>query len=128
MPINQIVIKFKDGSIMKGSTNDFFPKKANFHLNKTDGNIEQINIEDAKAIFFVKDLEGNSDHNYKYNDDAPGGGRKAKVDFSDGETIVGYVLSYSPERQGFIMIPADLSGTNQRIYIVTSSVIKVQFL
>jgi len=128
MPINQIVIKFKNGSIKKGNTNDFLPNKKTFHLNNTEGNIEEINVDDAKAVFFVKDLDGNKDHIYNYEDVVPGGGKKVKVDFEDGETIVGYVLGYSPERQGFFMTPADLSGNNQRIYTVASYVKKVEFI
>ena len=128
MPINQIVIKLKDGSIKKGSTNDFLPNKKTFHLNNTDGNVEEVNIEEAKAVFFVKDLEGNKDHNYTYEDNIPGGGKKISVNFDDGEIIIGYVLGYSPDRQGFFMTPADLSGNNQRIYAVASSVKKVEFL
>ena len=128
MPINQIVIKLKDGSIKKGSTNDFLPNKKTFHLNNTDGNVEEVNIEEAKAVFFVKDLEGNKDHNYTYEDNIPGGGKKISVNFDDGEIIIGYVLGYSPDRQGFFMTPADLIGNNQRIYAVASSVKKVEFL
>lgn len=128
MPTNQIVVKFKDGSIKKGNTNDFLPNKKTFHLNNREGKVEEINVDDAKAVFFVTDLDGNKDHNYTYDDVVPGGGKKITVDFDDGESIVGYVLGYSPERQGFFMTPADLSGNNQRIYAVASSVKKVEFL
>ena len=128
MPINQIVIQCKDGSIKKGNTNDFMPNKGTFHLNSREGNVEEVNVEDAKAIFFVKDLEGNKEYNYTYDDVIPGGGKKISVNFNDGESIIGYVLSYSPERKGFFMTPADLDGNNQRIYVVASSVEKVEAL
>ncbi|MFC1863158.1 DUF6982 domain-containing protein [Thermodesulfobacteriota bacterium] len=128
MPINQIVIKLKDGSLKKGNTNDFLPNKKTFHLNNTEGNVEEINVDDTKAVFFVKDLDGNKDHNYRYEDNIPGGGKKISVEFNDGETIIGYALGYSPDRQGFFVSPADLSGNNQRIYAVTSAVKKVAFL
>ena len=128
MPINQIVVKFKDGSVKKGNTNDFLPNKQFFHLNTTDGALDKINVEDAKAIFFVKDLTGDKEHDYSYEDVVPGGGRKINVVFNDGEVVVGYVLGYSPDRQGFMMSPADLSGNNERIYAVASAVKKVQFL
>ena len=128
MPTNLIVVHLKDGGLKKGTTNDFLPNKTIFHLSNKNGNMGEINIEDAKAIFFVKDLEGDRDYDYRYVAAVPGGGRKISVIFNDGEVIVGYALGYSPERQGFMMTPADLSGNNQRIYAVASAVKKVQFL
>ncbi len=126
MPVNQIVIKCKDGNLKKGNTNDFMPNKATFHLNNTESKIEEIRVEDAKAIFFVKNLDGNKDYKYEYGDIIPGGGKKVNVNFNDGENIVGFVLGYSPDRKGFFMTPADLSGNNQRVYVVASSVKKVE--
>ncbi len=128
MQINKIVIHFKDGSIMKGTTNDFFPNKPGFHLTHPDGQIEKIDMEQLKALFFVKDIEGDKNHSYTYDDIVPGGGKKISVDFNDGEMIIGYVLGYSPQRKGFMITPADLSGNNERIYVVTSAVKNVQFI
>ena len=128
MPINQIVVKYKTKKMKKGNTNDFLPNKATFHLKNREGEVEVINVDDCKAIFFVKDLNGNKDYDYNYEDAVPGGGKKVSVDFLDGENVVGYVLSYSPDRQGFFITPADLSGNNQRIYAVTSFVKKVEFI
>lgn len=128
MPINKIVVKFKDGNMKKGNTNDFLPNKATFHLTEREGEVEEIKVVDCKAIFFVKDLDGNKDYKYTYEDVVPGGGKKVSVDFNDGENVVGYVLSYSPDRQGFFITPADLSGNNQRIYAVTSFIKKVEFV
>jgi hypothetical protein len=31
METNKVVVRFKDGSIMKGKTNDFFPNKTSFN-------------------------------------------------------------------------------------------------
>jgi hypothetical protein len=104
------------------------PNKTSFHLNNTDGEIEEINIENIKAIFFVRDLNGAQGYIYNYKDNIPGGGKKIQVEFNDGEIIVGYVLGYSPERQGFFMTPADLEGNNLRIYAVAAAVKKKQFL
>ncbi len=125
---NQIVIRFIDGSVKKGHTNDFVPNKTSFHLNNKDGKTEDVNIEGIKSIFFVKDLSGNKEHKKNYKDNIPGGGKKIQVEFNDGEIIVGYVLGYSPERQGFFMTPADIEGNNLRIYAVAAAVKKTQFL
>jgi hypothetical protein len=34
---------------------------------------------------------------------------------------VGYTTGYSPDRTGFYMVPADLKGNNERIFVVASA-------
>lgn len=119
---NQVVIRLKNRELKKGYTEDFMPNKDSFHLNNREGKVEKIDVEDAKAIFFVKKLDGNKDYKYKYEDVIPGGGKKANIEFKDGEKIVGYVSIYSPERKGFFIRPADLNGNNRQIYVVASSI------
>ena len=128
MEPNKVVAKFKDNSMRKGTTSDFFPNKTQFHLEEMNGEILEIRIEDLKAVFFVKDFEGNKNHQYNYDDQIAGGGRKIKVRFFDGETVVGYTLAYSPDRQGFFLTSADLQGNNERVFVVKSSTEKVEFL
>ena len=128
MQSNRVVIKFKDNTMKKGTTSDFFPNKSQFHLEEMNGEIAQIKIEDLKALFFVKTFEGNKNHQDKYNDNISGGGRKVKVKFSDGETVVGYTVGYSPDRQGFFLTPADLQGNNERIFVVKTATTNVEFI
>ena len=128
MQPNKVVVGFKDKTMKKGTTRDFFPNKAQFHLEEIDGVILEISIENVKAVFFVKDFEGNKDHKYSYDDKIAGGGRKIKVKFFDGETIEGFTLGYSPDRQGFYVTPADLQGNNERIFVVKSATEKIEFL
>ena len=79
MVSNKVVVQFKDGAIMKGSTSDFLPTKTRFHLNSLDGTVQEIDVEELKALFFVKDVEGNKDYNETYEDVIQGGGRKVEV-------------------------------------------------
>ncbi len=125
---NKVVVQFKDGKIMKGNTSDFFPNKTQFHLTTLSGEIENIDIEQLKAVFFVKDSEGNESRSDKYDDEMPAGGRKIQVEFSDSEVVIGYTLAYSPDRDGFFMVPADLKGNNERIFVVKSATKNVNFL
>ncbi len=37
-------------------------------------------------------------------------------------------MSYSPDRQGFFLIPADLKGNNERVFVVKSATAKMEFL
>jgi hypothetical protein len=128
MEANKVVVKYKDKKMLKGTTSDFFPNKNQFHLNVQEGEILDVQVEDLKAIFFVKDYEGNKDRKKAYMDELTGTGRKMQVDFSDGETIIGYTLGYSPDRQGFYLTPADEGGNNIRIFVVKSATDKVTFL
>ena len=125
---NKVVVKFKDKRLKKGTTRDFFPNKTLFHLEDVNGDLSEISIDDLKAVFFVKDFEGNESHQKNYDDNIAGGGKKVAVKFYDGETIVGYTLGYSPDRQGFFVTPADLNGNNERIFVVKSAAEKVEFL
>ena len=128
METNKVVARFKDGTLMKGKTNDFFPNKTSFHLETLSGETETISVEQLKAFFLVKDFEGNNDYKEEYTDDVSGAGRKIRVTFSDGESITGYTLGYSPDRQGFYMTPADTKSNNVRIFVVTSASEKIEFV
>lgn len=128
MQANKVVIQSKNGTITKGQTSDFFPNKALFHLTTLEGNIEEFKTEELKAVFFVRDCNGDKSYEYSYDDEITGGGRKIKVDFVDGEEIIGYTQGYSPNRAGFFIIPADLKGNNEKIFVIQSATKKVQFI
>lgn len=121
MLANKVVAKFKDQNVLKGKTNNFFPNKSSFHLELVDGERIEIHTEELKALFFVKSYEGDKRHEKSYGDTVPGGGRRIRVRFRDGETIVGFTTGYSPDRPGFYLVPADLKGNNERIFVVASA-------
>jgi hypothetical protein len=62
----KIVVRFSDGRIKKGYCQDFFPNKPAFHLIKVDARgsreVEEIQMADLKAIFFVKSFAGNPNY------------------------------------------------------------------
>jgi hypothetical protein len=57
----KIVVRYSDGRLIKGFTQDFFPTKELFHLtpldNPSGGSIE-VSMKDLKAIFMVVDFVG----------------------------------------------------------------------
>lgn len=125
---NKIVAHFKDHKVVKGISNNFFPNKIFFNLEAPTGESTRIEVDDLKAVFFAKDFDGDKDHDYNYSDEIRGAGRKMKVEFFDGEVVVGYTLGYSPDRHGFFLTPADLKGNNERIFVVSSSTKAVDFV
>ena len=54
MQPNKVIVRFKDGMIIKGNTSDFFLNKVRFHLNRLDGKLEEIDIETLKAVFSLR--------------------------------------------------------------------------
>ena len=127
----KVVIRYADGKIVKGYTNDFFPKKPAFHVGSgpSDKGI-LVSIQDLKAIFFVQDFAGNPgyDENKDFQEGRSVQGRKVKVAFKDGEELTGAVLGYDPNRPGFFMLPPDEKSNNLRVFVVSAAVKDVAYL
>ncbi len=128
--INRIVVRFKNGNILKGVTRDFIPEKPKFHIIHPDERIQEIDTETMKAIFFVKSYEGNKDHQdakgFANIDPVTFRGMKIKVTFFDNETVYGSTMGYNKNRKGFFILPADPNSNNIRIYVVASAVKEVK--
>ncbi|HEY7500057.1 MAG TPA: PilZ domain-containing protein [Vicinamibacterales bacterium] len=127
----RIVVRYLDGGIVKGFTQDFHPSRAQFSLwpaiNAKPSERQIVPVANLKAVFFVRNFTGNPTRHDKKSFNAPGQGRRLEVTFMDSEVILGTTLSYSPDTQGFFMIPADASGNNTRIFVVSGAVRRVRF-
>ena len=62
MEKSKVVARFKDGTLKKGHTEDFFPNKKDFHLELLNGETVNIETEQLKALFFVRDFAGDKKH------------------------------------------------------------------
>jgi hypothetical protein len=126
---NRIIVRFTDGKILKGTTADLFPNKAVFHLkDKDSGILQEINILNLKAVYFVKCYDGNPGYQEKDDIERVGLGKKIKVQFKDGETLIGYTQGYSPNRDIFIVFPSDPDSNNERVFVVTNATGMVNFI
>ncbi len=126
--MNKIVIHTKQGGVVKGHTGDFRPNREKFHVTLENGEVAAMSVENLKAVFFVKDLMGDSERDDSYEDEVPGGGRKVQVAFEDGETITGFTTAYSAQRQGWFLVPADEGSNNLRVFVVNSATADVEFI
>jgi len=129
----KVVVRYSDGRLIKGFTEDFFPNKERFHLipaNNPSGGAIEVSMKDLKAIFMVRDFIGDSlyKERKKYIEGEKPSGKKVEVTFMDGEVLVGSTLGYDPKRQGFFIFPADPKSNNIRVYAVSSVVEKVRYL
>ena len=120
---NKVVVRFLDGHLQKGTTEDFFPNRPGFHLRPlgTSG-AQDVYCKELKAVFFVKDFAGDPKrHEARGFDRATtdiSRGKKIAIRFKDGELVFGYTLTYMPDRSGFFITPADPSSNNLRIYVL----------
>ncbi len=128
MESGKIVARFKDGSVLKGTVRDFLPDEQILNVKQVNGGIETIDIRKLKAIFFVKDLKGDKSRHRQYKDVLLWGGQKVKVEFADGEVIIGYSSNFSTGEYGFFITPADSKGNNEQIFIIKSATKSIAFL
>lgn len=128
----KIVVRYADRRILKGYTNDFFPDKPSFHLFQNrliPTKWENIILEEVKAVFIVKDFKGNPsrDKSKTLSNEEIIHGRKVKVTFTDGETLVGTTISYDPHKLGFFLFPMDPQSNNLRVFVVFKAAKNILF-
>ena len=129
---NKVVVRFRDGRMVRGYTYDFTPNSDVFRVTEVHDEKDVIEVPTCrlKAVFFVKTFEGNKNH--RSSDDfsmeslknIPG--LKVKVTFADGEIMYGSTHGYAPERKGFFVFPADNESNNERVFVVKESTVGVE--
>jgi len=127
----RVVVRFANGQILKGTTGDFRTASPRFHLIPADGgSVVEVRMEELKAVFFVRDFAGSSERmKLRGFLGAPlttAQGKKVAVRFRDNELLCGYTLTFSPDRAGFFMTPADTASNNLRIYVVTAAAAEIK--
>jgi len=128
---NLIVARYADGRVLKGTTQDFSPNRGIFHVHP-DGSRDSVELRfrELKAIFFVSSLAGDpSRQDIRGFVDGPEEtqkGKKIAVRFRDGELLCGYTLSWTPDREGFFVFPADPGSNNQRVFVITAATREVK--
>jgi hypothetical protein len=128
----KIVVRYREGSTLKGYTVDFHPSRGHFSLwPSVDAHKNErvmVPLARLKALFFVKSFDGNRFHVGTEPHSATGSaGRRIEVTFFDKEVLRGTTLGYRPEGVGFFITPLDDRGNNQRVFVVNSAVHQVKF-
>ena len=127
MSCSRVVARFGDGRVGQGLTSNFQPLRENFHVQTQAGEIAAVHRAELKALFFVRDLAGDPTRreSTRFSPERPAPGRKIRVEFPDGEVIVGTTQGYQPNRPGFFVIPADAGSNNERCFVVTAATSRV---
>jgi hypothetical protein len=127
----KIVVRYVEGQILKGYTQDFNPGRAQFslwpHPNAKPQERVIVLLARLKGVFFVRDFAGNPEHVERTDSEQPQHGRRIEVMLQDDEVIVGRTLNYRSDGYGFFVIPADPLANNIRVFIVSSAVRQVRF-
>jgi hypothetical protein len=134
---NLVVARYRDGKMIRGVTHDFGPQKKVFHVSTQEKHgktlherIFKVSLSELKAVFFVKSLEGRQgppslEGLMEKKLEAPGL-MKIRITFFDGEILVGTTHGYTPERDGFFVVPLEKNSNNLRIFVVSSALKKVE--
>jgi hypothetical protein len=127
-----VVVRYADGKVVQGHTYNLDPRLPSFHLFLPDvvsGRGTEIWIKDLKAIFFVRSLTGDPGHVERKEADGapPPGTRKVRVEFLDGEVLVGYTTLYDRRQLGFFFTPIDPTSNNVRVFAVFEAVKSLGF-
>jgi hypothetical protein len=122
----KVVARYLDGRLVKGYTFDFGPSQPRFHIfaaPSASGPSTQVLVRDLKALFFVRDFDGDparQDGRQFPPGDAVAGAH-VEVRFRDGEVMVGAVDGPTTDAQGFFLVPADSGSNNLRAYVVAAA-------
>ncbi len=122
--LHKVIVRTRDGKVISGFANPDRIKKTLKILNQ-QGKEETFSMDKLKAVFFVKDFQGDSEyHEIKFlNKQSVSSMIWVRVEFFDGEVMEGKVLNNmelicSP---GFYLSPSDLDTNNNRVYVIKSS-------
>ena len=129
---NKVVVALVDKRRVKSFVYNFSPARETFSVFPNEAapksDATEIKLKDVKAVFFVKDLAGNSARNDAQSPDRLGRGRKMEIVFRDGETVIGTTEAYHPQKPGFFLFPADPESNNARTFVVNANLRSVKFL
>jgi len=129
---NKIVVRYLDGRLLKGFCQDFHTARPTFHVSAAMSGLDArpvlVPMHQLKAVFFVRDFNGDPGHVEQRTFDHGLRGRRIEVTFLDDEVLVGSTLGYRPDGSGFFMTPADGQGNNLRVFIQPAAVRHIRYL
>jgi len=128
MTKSKVVVRLKDKTLLKGKISNFSQSFDSFEVELLNGDLQIVDIDNIKAIFFVKSFEGDKKHQYQYKDELLWEGDKLSLTFADGEKMVGYTqhLDFISNR-GLLITPADVNGNNKHVFASKSAINSMLF-
>ena len=120
-----VAARFVDGRVTKGWTADFSPSCSSFHVRQTDETVRNIETKDLKAVFFIKSVDGNPDHEEEKEFGVKSlSDQEVWVEFTDGEQLAGWSSALSGAT-GFYFTPTDVFSNMVCAFVFRSAVQRV---
>lgn len=127
----KIVLRLLDGTMEKCSIYSHFSAAyRSVKVLDTEGRLKTVELKDVKAIFFVREHDGNALYkpNREFTEDSPKAGTMVKVTFPDGEVIRGRALNLNANGGGFYLFPPDPLDNNLKIFVPRAPGTEVEVL
>jgi hypothetical protein len=125
------VVAFLDGRRLKGYIYNFSAQKERFRFffeqDTAQREATDVQMKDLKAIFFARDVVGNSEYTEFQTLSSQSNGRKAEITFPDGEKMVGTTDAYN-QKVGFFLVPADPRSNNLRVFVITKNATQIRWI
>jgi hypothetical protein len=125
--MQKVVAHLRDGRVLKGTSLDVAPNRPTCHVRPPDGPAVEVRLNDLKALFFVRTLEGDAEHDEERAVDPEDrralGSTVVRLTFGDGEEMTGLTNRYPPTQPFFFIVPVDPGSNNLRILINRSAVV-----
>ena len=122
--LHKVIVRTRDGEVIPGFANQNRVKNT-LKIITQQGKEQTFSLDKLKAVFFVKDFQGNPDYDeIKFlNKQSVSSMIWVRVEFFDGELLEGKIannmdLISSP---GFFLSPSDQDTNNKRVYVIKSS-------
>jgi hypothetical protein len=127
--MDKIVVHNKRGRVMKGRVFNFSPNQPGFEFLPLEGELREVSFNDLKAVFFVRDFEGDASYNEDKSFTQEKDHYKCRIEvrFKDGEVLVGATMSEAGEH-GFFLFPPDEKSNNLGLFCVSAAVESVRKL
>ena len=128
---NIMVVKFLDGTTMKGFGSLIAPGETIMEFKDLEEKIHWIELQKVKGAFYVKSFEGTG-HKARPTQQifTMSNGQRVRVTFKDGETFEGFVndVTRIPQSAGFYVVPIDPITNNIRMWINREAVQNVHHI
>jgi hypothetical protein len=126
--LHKVVVHYRDGTLMRGHTRFFFHEQDHVEITDLDDTSHDVHLAQVKAVFFVREFAGDPEYGERkeFFQDSPVFGDSVRIEFSDGEMLLGRAMGYRPEEKGFYLQPADPKSNNLMVFVPASSLQRIE--
>jgi hypothetical protein len=121
---HKVVVHTLDQQVIHGTT-DQAEVTTPFRIRTREDETQNFELEDLKAVFFVKEFEGDPTHEEIHHLDRDRAPEVvwAQVQYQDGEILEGRIRNQleTLRSPGFYLWPTDDGSNNEKVYVVKSA-------